>query len=249
MKNLNFRKSIVLLFLIFIVVGCSTVPRQPRPRFPRGVYHTVGSGQTLYRIAKTYNVDIQEIMRANRIDDPTQIGIGQQLFIPRAKVPLPVEVYRPITQEPIDRIVGPKSRSSKWKYITLHHSATLGGNAERFDRDHYRRGMGGLFYHFVIGNGTLSGDGEIEVGWRWRKQKSVDRPFDIQICLVGNFNTQKVNNAQFDSLVKLISVLRQQYGIPLNSIRKHKDVGRKITECPGDNFPLYKLLAELRKGK
>ncbi len=249
MKSLNFGESIVLLFLIFFIAGCATVPRQPYPRFPQGVYHIVGSGQTLYRIAKTYNVDMQEIMRANRIADPTQIGVGQQLFIPGAKSPLPVEAYKPIVQEPIERIVGPKHRFFRWNYITLHHSATLEGNAERFDRDHHRRGMGGLFYHFVIGNGTLSGGGEIEVGWRWRKQESVNRPFDIQICLVGNFNKQEVSNAQFDSLTKLINVLRKQYDIPLNNIRRHKDVGGKITECPGDNFPFYKLLAELRKGK
>jgi N-acetyl-anhydromuramyl-L-alanine amidase AmpD len=107
--------------------------------------------------------------------------------------------------------------------------------------------MGGLFYHFVIGNGTLSGDGEIEVGWRWRKQEQVNRPSDIQICLVGDFNKQEVSNAQFDTLVKLISILRKQYNIPLSNIRKHKDIEGKITECPGDNFPFYNLLAELRK--
>ena len=47
-----------------------------------------------------------------------------------------------------------------------------------------------VFYHFVIGNGTDSQDGEIEVGWRWRRQIEVERSGDIQICLVGDFNRQ-----------------------------------------------------------
>jgi LysM repeat protein len=247
MKKLNFELTAALLSLILFLSGCATVSRQPRRQQPYGIYHIVGSGQTLYRIAKTYNVDIKEIMRVNRISDATQIGIGQQLLIPGARSSLPIEPYRLITQGTVEKLVGPKFRSSHWRYITVHHSATLEGNAECFDRNHRNRRMGGLFYHFVIGNGTLSGDGEIEVGWRWRKQEQVNRPFDIQICLVGDFNKQEVSNVQFDTLVKLINVLRKQYNISLGSIRKHRDIEGKVTECPGDNFPFYKLLAELRK--
>jgi len=238
----------VFFIIILFMSGCATVQQIPPTRVGLdGVYHIVGSGQTLWRIAKTYNVDINEIMRVNKISDPAQIGVGQPIFIPRAKTPLFIEPYRPITQEAIEKLVGPKYRFSKWRYITLHHSATLEGNAECFDRDHRSRRMGGLFYHFVIGNGTGSGDGEIEVGWRWRKQEEVNRPWDIQICLVGNFNKETVSTTQFDALVKLISVLREQYNVPIRNIRKHKDIEDKITECPGANFPFERLIVELRK--
>jgi LysM repeat protein len=247
MKKLNFKIIPIYSFLVLFLAGCATVPRPPLMVPTQGVYHIVGSGQTLYRIAKTYNVDMNELMRLNRITDPTQIGVGQQLFIPGAKVPLPVEAYRPISQAAVEKLIGPKYRYSRWHYITLHHSATLEGNAECFDKNHRHRRMGGLFYHFVIGCGRGSGDGEIEVGWRWRKQEGVNRPYDIQICLVGNFNKEVVSNAQFDALVKLINVLRKQYSIPLRSIRQHQDVADKFTECPGSNFPFYKLLAELKK--
>lgn len=231
--------------------GCITVPRQVAPPVTApaaaGVHHIVGSGQTLWRIAKTYNVDIKEIMRANRIQNPNQIGVGQELFIPGARAPLRIEGYKPFVTEEVEKIVGPKYYSSKWRYITLHHSATLEGNAEDFDRNHRKRGMGGLFYHFVIGNGSGSGDGEIEVGWRWRRQCPVNRAHDIQICLVGDFNRQKLTESQFDSLIKLISVLSQQYNIPVNHIRRHKDIADKVTECPGGNFPFAKIISELRK--
>jgi LysM repeat protein len=246
MKRLNFKLTVVFLHLTLFISGCVTVPRKPVVQ-PQGIYHIVGSGQTLYRIAKTYNVDINELMRINKITDPTQIDIGQKLFIPGARWPLPIEVYKPVSREAVKKLVGPKYRASRWRYITVHHSATLEGNAECFDRNHRGRRMGGLFYHFVIGNGTLSGDGEIEVGWRWRKQEEASRPTDIQICLVGNFNKETVSSAQFDALVKLISVLREQYNVPIRNIRKHKDIEGKITECPGANFPFQKLITELRK--
>ncbi len=250
----NKQAGLFLIARIFIVAfallsfwGCATAPRKRVP--PQGIYHIVGSGQTLYRIAKTYDVNVDTIMRANKISDPTKIGVGQQLFIPGAKAFLYVEPYHPAVQESAAKIVGPKNRFSRWQYITLHHSATLQGNAEVFDRNHRSRGMGGLFYHFVIGNGTGSGDGEIEVGWRWEKQTQVNRPNDIQICLVGNFNQQHVSNAQFESLVELVDTLRKQYNIPLSNIRRHKDIRGSVTECPGNFFPLKEVLAQLKKKK
>jgi len=212
-----------------------------------GVYHIVDSGQTLYSIAKVYNADLKEIMRINNIQDPRHLGVGQELFIPRAGASLYVEPYRPQFPQSISQLVGPRCVYSDWDIITIHHSATSVGNAGSFDRTHRRRRMGGLFYHFVIGNGNGSGDGEVEVGWRWKKQKCANRPQDIQICLVGNFNDQSPTPAQLNSLSELIRILRKQYNIPYVSIRRHKDVPGAITECPGRKFSLYRLLAELKK--
>ena len=65
----------------------------------------------------------------------------------------------------------PTGPERKWRFIIVHHSASESGNAAKFDRDHRNRGWDELGYHFVIGNGTMSGDGQIEVGPRWVKQK------------------------------------------------------------------------------
>ena len=51
----------------------------------QGVYHTVKRYETLWRISKTYGVSQKEICRFNNIPDPTQIKVGQRLFIPGAK--------------------------------------------------------------------------------------------------------------------------------------------------------------------
>jgi lipoprotein NlpD len=57
---------------------------------PHGVYHTVDKGQTLYQIAKTYQVDPDRITRINGISDPTKLSIGDRLFIPGASRVRPV---------------------------------------------------------------------------------------------------------------------------------------------------------------
>ena len=48
----------------------------------KGVWHTVEPGQTLWRICKTYGVDMEEVIRLNNIENPSQIQAGQKIFIP-----------------------------------------------------------------------------------------------------------------------------------------------------------------------
>ena len=243
-------KSLFLLVLISLFfAGCATVPRPPvvSPPAPLGAYHIVVKGQTLYRISKIYGVDINELMRLNNIKSPTQLEVGQQIIIPRIAQPISILPSNLFRLESVERLVGAKQYKVHWKTITVHHSGTREGNAESFNRNHRHRGMGGLFYHFVIGDGLGSGDSEIEVGWRWKRQIEVNRKEDIQICLVGDFNKQRVSEAQFMSLVKLIKVLQKQYSIPVCNIRTHKHVPGKATECPGDKFPFEKILSELNR--
>lgn len=254
--HFSFRASyfvLCTLCLVLFYAGCATVPRSApvtsMPTAPEGIIHVVGGGETLWRIAKDYGVELSQIMQSNRLPDGSHISAGQRLVIPQPEITLPMEpVYPPVPiNTMIQMRVGPRHPDSDWRTITMHHSATREGNAKSFDRNHRRRRMGGLFYHFVIGNGTGSRDGEVEVGWRWRKQAEVNRPYDIQICLVGDFNKQRVSEAQFDSLVNLIRILERQYNISTSHVRRHKDIRGKTTECPGNHFPFQKLLAELKR--
>jgi lipoprotein NlpD len=52
---------------------------------PKGVYHTVQRGQTLYRIGQVYQVDMNQLARINRLTDRSQLEVGQRLFIPGAR--------------------------------------------------------------------------------------------------------------------------------------------------------------------
>jgi murein DD-endopeptidase MepM/ murein hydrolase activator NlpD len=49
------------------------------------VYHTVQKNQTLYRIAKTYELDVKVLQRANHIGDPSKLKEGTRLWIPGAR--------------------------------------------------------------------------------------------------------------------------------------------------------------------
>lgn len=146
----------------------------------------------------------------------------------------------------------PTSRPRDWQFIIIHHSATFVGGAKRFDREHRQRGFDELGYDFVIGNGTDTRDGQIEVGPRWPIQKwgahdgTPDERFNnygIGICLVGNFNIQHPSRAQLQSLAKLVAYLQATYHIPPNEILGHRDT--KPTDCPGRNvsLPLIRRMA------
>ena len=67
----------------------------------------------------------------------------------------------------------PASVEKRWRAIVIHHSGTENGNSAIFDRSHRdANGWEGVGYDFVIGNGTDSGDGEVEVTFRWREQRT-----------------------------------------------------------------------------
>lgn len=60
--------------------------------------------QTLYRICKTYRVDINEVASLNGIADHSKIQTGQRIFVPGAKKVLKVEiVIDDVVAEPGER--------------------------------------------------------------------------------------------------------------------------------------------------
>lgn len=134
-----------------------------------------------------------------------------------------------------------------WTHIVLHHSAGSVGDAAAFDKLHRERGSWrGLGYDFVIGNGTLSGDGEIEVGDRWRSQEDgahckkdgMNRKA-IGICFVGNFETSRgLSASQLLSGAELIQHLAARFAIPPENILGHGKVKGAETLCPGKHFPM-----------
>jgi murein DD-endopeptidase MepM/ murein hydrolase activator NlpD len=65
--------------------GSTPSPARTAAR-PSGVIHTVLSTETLLDIANQYNVEVSEIMAANRaMTDPNKLSIGQELFVPNPR--------------------------------------------------------------------------------------------------------------------------------------------------------------------
>lgn len=141
-----------------------------------------------------------------------------------------------------------------WRHVVIHHSGTSWGNAERFGKFHREeRGWEGLAYHFVIGNGSNSGDGEVEVGYRWKEQKrgahaGVDEynRYGVGICLVGNFEETLPTPNQMRSLYRLVTYLLARCGMGPANIIRHRDIGDKL--CPGKNFPFEEFVENLSRG-
>jgi hypothetical protein len=147
-------------------------------------------------------------------------------------------------------------KRGRWKYIVVHNSGTRQGNAKAFDSYHrnVRHMPNGLAYHFVIGNGHSSGNGEIEIGSRWTRQingghvaSDYLNNIALGICLVGDFNRDIPTKAQIAALEELIDYLRKRCGKVKGHdiiVRGHKQINPKPTDCPGDRFPLKWLNRE-----
>ncbi len=84
-----------LCFMIAFISGCAGLPIEREEIIVRkrtsqvskreGIYHKVQKGETLWRIAKTYNVALNDIIRANKIPNVAQVEKSQLVFIPGAK--------------------------------------------------------------------------------------------------------------------------------------------------------------------
>jgi LysM repeat protein len=246
--NTTLKLGAALLILAFLssctsshVSGpAATSVRNPGSNFAVGsTYHTVAPGETLWRISKMYEVDIETIKKVNRITNVRKVEIGEKLYIPGASPRKDVVTVYP---------------SRKWKYIIIHHSATDVGSSMQFNVSHLRRGWKGVGYHFIIDNGTMGkDDGQIETGPRWIKQengahcKASDmNKKAIGICLVGNFSKGRPTKKQMSSLTYLVNKLRKYYNIPKRRILGHGEVRGAKTECPGKKFSVKKFKSRLR---
>jgi len=121
--------------------------------------------------------------------------------------------------------------------LVVHHSATDTGNAACFRVLH--RGVNrwnDIGYHFVIGNGSYSGDGVVEKGravpYQGAHAKGANED-SLGVCLVGNFNRCEPSELQMVSLGKLLDSLLKKYSLPPGRITLHRLVKGSSTECPG----------------
>jgi len=140
-------------------------------------------------------------------------------------------------------------RPNRWRWIVAHHSAIRYGNAAIYGRAHRERGMeNGLAYHFVIGNGVDSRDGEIEIGPRWLKQikgghvhREEINEVGIGICLVGNFEKTKPTLKQMAAFQELVNYLRSEVVGTKIRFAVHKEIDPGRTACPGRFFPTAQM--------
>ena len=157
------------------------------------------------------------------------------------------EAVKPFVEEPGDLFQPPRA-DRPWKYVVVHHSANAKGGLDQIDREHRKvLGFEGCGYHFVIGNGTDSPDGQIEIADRWLNQKHgvhcrngktpEVNEYGIGICLVGNFDQSEPTPRQIAAARALVAYLGDRYQIPTDRIGTHDQFADGPTACPGKNFP------------
>jgi len=166
--------------------------------------------------------------------------------------------YRYLTPSVRKAIDSARVQRGRWKYIIIHNSGTRQGNARIFDVYHRRtrKMQNGMAYHFVIGNGNSSGNGQIEIGSRWTRQingghvaSDYLNNIALGICLVGDLNRDKPTPEQLAAIDELVTYLRGRVGKIKGKqaiVKGHKEINPKPTDCPGDRFPLGWLRQKFR---
>ena len=212
--------------------------------------YTVRRGDSLSSIAAQHGVSTKKLAAMNGIRNANKIKIGQKLKVP---IEGPIELGKlSIANRRI--LDGIDIKTSKWRHIILHHTATNNGTAAGFDKVHRRRGMeNGLAYHFLIGNGRGMGDGELHICDRWKRQiqgghmsSTKLNEISIGVCLVGNFEKSKPSEKQMEQLEAVLSYLLEKTRVPLNRITTHTLAHKNHTLCPGKYFPFERIKGKLR---
>ena len=144
-----------------------------------------------------------------------------------------------------------------WKWIVIHHSDTEHGGLAFIDQLHKDKGWDGVGYDFVIGNGTDTGDGQVEPTYRWTRQvigahaKTPDNRYNeygIGICLVGNMMEHAPTPKQMAAVERLSAFLMATYHIAPDHMLRHGET--KSTDCPGKytNLALIRAAATRAAG-
>jgi len=128
--------------------------------------------------------------------------------------------------------------------LVIHHSSS-GKNTtiEQINEWHKARGFPMSMLSFNVGyHYVILWDGEVIQTRRDNETGCHTVPNDgkLGICVVGNFQNEKMSVAQLDSLISLVNRLKLLYNI--QDVKGHREFNR--TECPG--VELYKWVLSER---
>jgi len=202
----------------------------------------VRPGDTLSEIAEKHSISVDRLRTLN--------GIESDVIVPGQRLRLGGEAEYPLLRPVRAEIARADLSRRRWRHIILHHSATAAGNARIFDRYHRerRRMEHGLAYHFIIGNGSDSGDGQIEVGGRWINQLQgghvrnlACNEYSVGICLVGDFERTRPTPRQIAACLELVEYIKKTLLGGQPTVILHRELKGENTVCPGRFFPTLKF--------
>lgn len=125
------------------------------------------------------------------------------------------------------------------KRVVVHHTGSILG---RFDspwlvraRHKYIRGFDDIGYHYLIGNGVITGEGRLYNGRPVEAQGAHAwgyNPDSIGISLIGNFDRKKPTDKQLENLINFLVENCKKFNIPTNEIYAHNELDKEKA-CPG----------------
>lgn len=140
------------------------------------------------------------------------------------------------------------------KLITIHHEGVLWkagtDNAQKLRNvqswGQREKNWPDLPYHYIIAPDGIVYEGR---DWNYQPESNTNYSLDgvLNIELLGNFEEQRVDLKQLETLVKLIAKLCVELKLDPATIRGHKDAAPGQTSCPGKDFHRYIENGSIRK--
>lgn len=129
------------------------------------------------------------------------------------------------------------------KSILIHHAAAKQCSIQDIHHWHLEKGWAGCGYHYLVRkDGSIySGRPETAIGAHCINYNNNS----IGICTEGNFNSEFMENRQYNALLELTVFLKKKYNI--DKICGHGELN--LTDCPGKNFPLKNIRTDFAAGK
>ena len=136
--------------------------------------------------------------------------------------------------------------------VTLHHSGTkfdslseeaTAGQLRSIQRYHQAsNGWADIAYHYVIDPAGRIWEGR---DLRWQGAHAGNHELNlgnIGVCILGDYEVQRMSHAQTTSLYRLLQSLRDEHGVPKNAFYTHREIREAnhfgSTLCPGHELTL-----------
>ena len=128
---------------------------------------------------------------------------------------------------PIEKAVSSNiaQTSSSWECIEIDYSGANADDAEQGPSLSSLVNYEPLSYHFIVWNGDIGEDGQIEVTQEWQEQRPIapTRPVygseqTIQICVITDGKLVLPTNSQIKRTEALVEVLSRRFNIQAASI-------------------------------
>lgn len=128
-------------------------------------------------------------------------------------------------------------RKESVDYLIIHHSTRMIDSSWLIRLRHrWLRRWEEIGYHYILGNGLISREGEIYKGRPSNYQGAHCYGYNARslgICLIGNLDRYRPGFRQLRSLVRLLRQLMAEYGISADRVLGHNETEGCQKSCPG----------------